>query len=103
MREIRLARIDGKTRPVLILTRDSMRGRLTKVTVAPVTSTIRGLAIEVPVGAANGLDHQSVVNCDNVATLRVAEVGRPIGFLLESQEPDLAAALAAAFDLAEFG
>jgi hypothetical protein len=51
-----------KTRPVLVLTRDTVRPHLTNVTVAPITSTIRGLSTEVPVGTANGLDHESVIS-----------------------------------------
>ncbi|WP_317451792.1 type II toxin-antitoxin system PemK/MazF family toxin [Microbacterium sp. NIBRBAC000506063] len=43
MREICLARLD-KTRPVVILTRDAARVAMTKVTVAPITSTIKGSA-----------------------------------------------------------
>lgn len=41
MREIRLAKLDT-TRPVLILTRDTARSAMTKVTVAPITSTVKG-------------------------------------------------------------
>ena len=59
-------------RPVLILTREVVRPHLSRVTVAP--STIRGLSTEVPVGAANGLDHDSVVSCDNIVTVRAEAV-----------------------------
>ncbi len=46
MREIVLAHLD-KTRPVVILTRAGARASMTKVTVAPITSTIKGLSSEV--------------------------------------------------------
>ncbi|TYL55301.1 type II toxin-antitoxin system PemK/MazF family toxin [Nocardioides sp. BGMRC 2183] len=98
MRPIHLVRLQ-KTRPAVILTRQSARDALTWVTVAPITSTIRGLATEVLVGRANGLDHESVVSCDNVQTVGVAGLGRHVGYLLDAQEPLLAAALAHAFDL----
>jgi mRNA interferase MazF len=98
MRPIHSARLD-KTRPVLILTRDVVRPHLSRVTVAPITSTIRGLSTEVPVGPANGLDHDSVVSCDSIVTVPVSALGRQLGFLLTEQETALAEAIRAAFDL----
>ena len=98
MRPIHLATLD-KTRPVLVLTRELVRPHLTRVTVAPITSTVRGLSTEVPVGPDNGLDHPSVVRCDDVVTVPVAALGRQIGRLHPDQEVLLTAALHAAFDL----
>jgi mRNA interferase MazF len=89
-----------KIRPVLILTREAVRPVRSQVTVAPITSTVRGLTTEVPVGAANGLDRESVVNCDNIVTIQVADLIRPVGFLAEAQELELSDAIAVAFDLA---
>ena len=98
MRTIHLATLD-KTRPVLILTRELVRPHLTRVTVAPITATIRGLSSEVPVGPRNGLDKDSVVSVDNVVTIPVTALGHQIGFLLPDQESDLAEAIRNAFDL----
>ena len=98
MRPIHLASLD-KTRPVLVLTRELVRPLLLRVTVAPITSTIRGLSTEVPVGVRNGLDQDSVVSLDNVVTIPVASLGHQIGFLLPEQESDLSAAMRNAFDL----
>jgi len=98
MREICLARLD-KTRPVLVLTRAAARHAMTKVTVAPITSTVKGLSSEVPVGPRNGLDHDGVVSLDNVLTIPVDRLGRTIGFLGEEQEEALARAVVLAFDL----
>jgi mRNA interferase MazF len=98
MRPIHLARLD-KTRPVLVLTREAVRPHLSRVTVAPITSTIRGLSTEVAVGAANGLKHDCVVSCDNITTIPVTTLGRQIGYLRMTQEPDLTFAIQAAFDL----
>ena len=92
------SRLD-KTRPVLVLTRELVRPHLTRVTVAPITSTIRGLSTEVAVGPANGLDDTSVVSCDNIVTVPASALGRQLGFLLDGQEPELTAAIHAAFDL----
>ena len=98
MRAICLAHLD-KARPVVVLTREIALGRLNNVTVAPITSTVRGIATEVPVGADNGLDHDCVVSVDNIVTIRVDQLGRQVGFLLEHQEPALAEAIRTAFDL----
>ncbi len=98
MRPIHIAQLD-KTRPVLVLTRDVARSVLVNVSVVPITSRVRGLAVEVAVGPANGLDQTSVVNCDNIVTIPVASLGRQIGALLSEQESALTEAILAAYDL----
>ncbi|MFV0319222.1 MAG: type II toxin-antitoxin system PemK/MazF family toxin [Microbacterium sp.] len=98
MREICLARLD-RTRPVLILTRELARHTMTKVTVAPITSTVRGLSSEVPVGVRNGLVHECAAVLDNVVTIPTALLGRTIGLLADDQEPALARAIALAYNL----
>lgn len=98
MRPIHAARLD-KVRPVLVLTREIVRPHLARVTVAPITTTVRGLSTEVPVGPANGLDHSSVVSCDNILTVPTEALGRHLGYLLPDQEPALGEAIRAAFDL----
>jgi mRNA interferase MazF len=84
---------------VLVLTRELVRPHLRRVTVARITSTIRGLSTEIPVGPDNGLDHPSVVSCDNVVTVPTAALGRQVGRLLPEQEVALTVALHAAVDL----
>lgn len=98
MRPIHIARLD-KARPVLVLTREVVRAHMNAVTVAPITTTIRGLSTEVAVDAANGLSEPSVVSCDNITTIPKGLLGDQIGVLLDPQEPALSAAIAAAFDL----
>ncbi len=98
MRTIASVRLD-KARPALILTRPSKLHLLTWVTVAPITSTIRGITSEVRVGVRNGLGHESVVSCDNIVTVRRDAVGHAIGILFDDQEPELARAISDAFDL----
>lgn len=98
MRPIHAAQLD-KTRPVVVLTRELVRPHLDRVTVAPITTTILGLSTEVPLGPANGLDHDCVVSCDNIVTVPKNALGRLIGYLLPAQEAVLAAAIHAAFDL----
>jgi mRNA interferase MazF len=98
MRPIHVAHLD-RSRPVLVLTRQTVRPHLNRVTVAPITTTVRGLSTEVPVGSANGLDHDSVISCDNIVTVPVDTLGHQLGFLLADQEPALSEAIRTAFDL----
>lgn len=98
MRAIHRARLD-KSRPVLILTREAVRPHLNTVTVAPITTTVRGLSTEILVDSANGLQERSVVACDHITTIPVAVLGKQIGRLLDAQETDLTEAIRAAFDL----
>lgn len=83
---------------MLILTREAAFGAR-DVTVAGITSTIRGVATELRVGKGNGLDHDCVVNLDDVQTIRRADLGRFMGYLGADQEPALHTALIRAFDL----
>jgi mRNA interferase MazF len=98
MRPIHRAHMD-KTRPVLVLTRELVRPHLNTVTVAPITTTVRGLSTEVPVGTANGLENQCVVACDHITTIPAGALGEQIGRLLDRQEAALSNAIRAAFDL----
>ena len=98
MRPIHVARLD-KSRPVLVLTRELVRPHMNTVTVAPITTTVRGLSTEVPVGTENGLAEQGVVACDHITTVPATALGQQIGRLLDQQETDLTDAVHAAFDL----
>ncbi|MGL5808500.1 MAG: type II toxin-antitoxin system PemK/MazF family toxin [Nocardioides sp.] len=95
-----LVRLD-KTRPVLVLTREEIRAVRGLITVAPITSTVRGLSSEVIVGQSNGLEHESVVNLDSITTVPRDALLRPLGALLARQETDLTRAFHEAFDLAD--
>ena len=98
MRAIHLAPLD-KLRPAVVLTRERAIGRLSTVTVAAITSTIRGLATEVLVDESNGLQHLSAINLDNVYSFSYPKLGRHLGYLNESQEAALHRGLIRAFDL----
>jgi mRNA interferase MazF len=97
-REICLAKLD-KTRPVVVLTRITARPAMAKVTVAPITSTVKGLSSEVPVGRENGLEQPSAISADNVVTIPAALLGRVVGHLSDAQERRLAVAIVLAYDL----
>lgn len=76
--EIRLFRFPSpdKERPVLILTRASAISYLSRVTVAPITSTIRGVPSEVPLGPEDGLRQPGAANLHNVMTVSQEGLGR---------------------------
>lgn len=53
----------------MVITRQVAIPVLSNVTVVMVTSRVRGLRTEVPLGPAHGLDRDCVANCDNVLTV----------------------------------
>lgn len=98
MRPFHWAILD-KRRPVLVLTREVMVGRMSTVTVVPVTGTVHGIATELLVGHQNGLPQESAVKCDQITSIPIGQLREPCGFLLDSQELALHEAIQAAFDL----
>ena len=98
MRPIHIAHLD-KPRPVLVLTREVVRPHMNTVTVAPITTTVRGLSTEVLVDSTNGIEQPSAIACDHVTTIPRHTLGDQIGFLLDEQEASLSASIRAAFDL----
>ena len=58
-----------RRRPVLILTRQDIIDHLHNVTVAPITTTIRGIPTEVVIGPECGLKTTSAINLDNLVTV----------------------------------
>lgn len=98
MRPLHWATLD-KRRPVLVLTREIMVGRMSTVTVAPITSTVHELATELEVGPANGLGQPCAIKCDQITSIPIDRLHEPCGWLLEGQELALHEAIQAAFDL----
>jgi mRNA interferase MazF len=94
--EIRLYRFGSpeKERPVVVLTRTSTLPYLTRITVAPITSTIRGVPSEVVLGAQDGLKQACAVNLHNVATVERKQLGRRVAQLSSQRMRDVCAALA---------
>jgi len=85
-----------KRRPVVILTRQSVLPLLRTAVVAPVTSTIRGLPSEVPVGLDEGLKERSVVNLDWIQTVEQRLLTHYVGSLGEDRMAEVCRALAIA-------
>ncbi|MDX1999544.1 MAG: type II toxin-antitoxin system PemK/MazF family toxin [Thermoanaerobaculia bacterium] len=88
-------------RPVLLLTRSSAYGYLNKVIVAEITTTIRGIPQEVPVGPAEGLPAPSVANLDNLHAVAKRTLTTKIGVVPASKERGVKRALGYALDWVE--
>ena len=56
-------------RPVVLLSRDVAYAVRELVTIAPVTTRVRGLAAEVALGRADGMPRACVVNLDTITTI----------------------------------
>jgi mRNA interferase MazF len=72
---------------------------LSQIVVAPITSTVRGLPTEVPVGQEHGLARESVVNCDNLFTVPKQALDARRGQLGPEELRRLRDALAVALEL----
>jgi mRNA interferase MazF len=83
-----------KDRPVVVLTRDSAIGYLATVTVAPVTSTIRGVPSEVVLDADDGMKAPCAVNLHNAVTISQQRLGRRVAKLHAARMAQICAALA---------
>ena len=88
-------------RPVLLLTRTAGYAYLNKVLIAEVTSTIRSIRQEVPLGKQEGLPHASVVNLDNIHVIPKASLSRRIGALSSVRHAEIKRALGYALDWPE--
>lgn len=83
---------------MVVVTRDRAIPVLANVTAAAITSTIRNLPTEVPLGQ-HGLVRGCVVNCDNLFTIPKRALGTRRGQLDAEAMGRLGAALRIALDL----
>jgi mRNA interferase MazF len=88
-------------RPVMLLSRDSAYDYLSRVLVGEVTSTVRAIPVEVPLGRKEGLRRRCVVNLDNVHVVPKARLRTRIGTLSVRRIPEVKRALGYALDWAE--
>lgn len=82
-----------KKRPVLVLTRDSIIPYLNEVTIAPITSVIRGIPTEVNVGSAEGLSKESAVNLDHLQTVTKSQLKTFVGSVSEDKMSEVMKAI----------
>ena len=82
-----------KKRPVVVLTRGSAISYLATVTVAPITSTIRGVPSEVVLTVEDGMKSLCAVNLHNAVTISQQCLGRRVTQLGSSRMTEICAAL----------
>jgi mRNA interferase MazF len=75
------------------LSRPSLIGLLDTVTVAAITSTLRGSPTEVAVGTDEGLKTASCINLCNVFTVRQSDLKTFVGTLTAEKMRDVCRAL----------
>ena len=86
-------------RPVVILSRDVAIPRLRRTLVAPCTTTIRGLASEVPLEPEDDpIPRRSAVNLDSVESVSVGTLTERLGRLGDVRMREICAALGVAVD-----
>jgi mRNA interferase MazF len=88
-------------RPVLLLTRTAAYRYLAKIVVAEITTTVRGIPQEVPLGRREGLDRPSVANLDNIHVIPAARLGDLVGILEGARHTEVKRAVGYAFDWPE--
>ena len=82
-----------KKRPVVVLTRDSAVTYLSTVTVAPITSTIRGVPSEVVLDEDDGMKRSCAVNLHNAITVSRDRLGKRLARLSSLRMNEICAAL----------
>ncbi len=82
-----------KRRPVLILTRQPALDFLNEITVAPVTSTIRGVPSEVILHESDGMPSDCAINLYHLQTVPSSRMGRLIATLPDGRMADVRSAL----------
>lgn len=85
---------DWGRRPVLVLTREAVAGRLSAVLAALVTTVRRDIPTEVALDETDGLPKPCVVNLDNVATVPVGLLSERITLLRPDRMHEACRALA---------
>jgi mRNA interferase MazF len=88
-----------KTRPVLIVTRNSAVQYLNAVAVAPITSTVRGVPSEVILSIDDGLATDCAANFYNLQTVPKTKVGAWITTLSQQKMAEFDSALRFALGL----
>lgn len=85
--------LPDKRRPVVVLTRESSIGLLATVTVAPITSTIRGVPSEVVLNEEDGMKATCAVNLHNMVVVPLSKLGRRVAQLSSVRMEEICGAL----------
>jgi mRNA interferase MazF len=76
-----------------VLTRESAVGYLSTVTIAPITSTIRGVPSEVVLDEADGMKKPCAVNLHNMVTVSQQRLGKRVARLSNVRMGEICVAL----------
>jgi len=82
-----------KKRPAVVLTRNSAIAYLSTITVAPITSTIRGVPSEVVLSEEDGMKTPCAVNLHNAVTVSQHRLGKRVAQLNSLRMNEICAAL----------
>jgi mRNA interferase MazF len=89
-----------KSRCFAVVSRqDLLDSKANRVLCAPINTSGVGLSTEVQIGVAEGLKHDSVINCDQITRLEKSMLTDYIGALSLAKLKLLRAALVVAFDI----
>jgi mRNA interferase MazF len=80
-------------RPVLLLSRDEAYSVRELITVAPVTTRIRHIPSEVPLGIEDGLPRPCVINLDTITTIAKVSLRDRITVLNQEKQKAVETAL----------
>ena len=80
-------------RPVLLLSRNEAYVVRNAVMVAEITSTIREIPVEVPLGPEDGLPKKCVINLDTVVTIKKETLKERIAILSKEKIDQVNAAI----------
>lgn len=83
----------------MLVSRDVVYRVRARVTVAPVTTRIRGIPTEVELGPEDGLPRRCVVDCDSLVTIRQAWLKQQTALLNAARIEQLDKAIKFALDL----
>lgn len=86
-------------RPVVLLSRDEAYAVRNAITVAEITSTIRGIPVEVKLGPEDGLPKKCVANLDTILTVRKSLLIERIAMLKPDKIEQINSAIKFALDI----
>ena len=86
-------------RPVVLMSRDEAYAVRSRVTVAPVTTRIRRIPVEVELGPEDGLPKSCVVNLDSIVTIPKSQLKQRVALLKPAKIRNIDAAVRFALGL----
>jgi mRNA interferase MazF len=88
----------NKRRPVLVVTRTDVIPVLARITVAPITRTVRGIPTEIPLDESDGLREECAASFDNLVLASSRSLTRRLAAAGPSRRTQICRALSALAD-----